>query len=321
MSGEAPLVRRRAPVAILILTYNEALNVEHCLKSVAGWCSEIHVVDSGSTDSTLDIVRAYTDHVYTHEYVDHRSQLTWAFEHVPFSSDWILLLDADNAISNLLQGEIARALSRDNRAVDGYYLAHQYYFRGKPIRGFKPWSLRLLRKGTFEIDQSELVDFRIVVRSRVGYLPGTMTEQNRKEDDIDFWIDKHQKFSSRMAAEEVLRRSGYLDWSFRPKLLGSHDERIAWLKSRWYTMPLNVRPFLYFAYRYVYKRGFLDGANGFVYHFLQAFWFRLLVDIKMADIYREIERGDYTLDDLAREHGHVFEPSERATAPGLAAGR
>jgi len=230
--------RPSAPVSVLVLTYNEALNIEHCLRSVAGWCREIHVVDSGSTDATLDIVRAYTDHVYTHEYVDHRSQLTWAFEQVPFSTEWILLLDADNAISSPLQADITRALSHDDQAVNGFYLAHQYYFRGKPIRGFKPWSLRLLRKGTFEIDQSELVDFRIVVRGRVGYLPGVMTEQNRKEDDLDFWIDKHQTFSSRLAAEEVLRRSGYLDWSFRPKLLGSHDERIVWLKSRWYTMPL-----------------------------------------------------------------------------------
>jgi hypothetical protein len=80
---------------------------------------------------------------------------------------------------------------------------------------------------------------------------------------------------------------------------------MTWFKSRWYGAPLFVRPFGYFAYRYFFKLGMLDGINGFIYHFLQAFWFRLLVDIKMASLYDRLKRGEYTLADLAAEFGHA----------------
>jgi glycosyltransferase involved in cell wall biosynthesis len=313
--------RSSAPVSAVVLTFNEALNIEACLKSVAGWCTDLHVVDSGSTDATVEIARKYTDLIHVHPYVDHASQWAWVWEHVPLKHEWLLILDADNVVTEPLKAQISKALAGPDSGLDGYYSIHTHMFRGKTVRGLKLWWLRLIRYRNVTVDHSEMVDFRLILRGKAGYLPAAIIEHNLKENDIDFWIDKHQKFSSRMAIEEVLRRSGYLDWSFQPNLFGNPDQRMTWLKSRWYTLPMNVRPFLYFVYRYIFKRGFLDGFNGFVYHFLQAFWFRLLVDIKMADIYREIERGDYTLDDLAREHGHVFEPRDQTTTPGLAAGR
>lgn len=149
-----------------------------------------------------------------------------------------------------------------------------------------------------------MVDFRLVVDGPTGYLSGAILEHNLKEDDIDFWIDKHQKFSTRMAIEEVLRRSGYVRWSISPRLFGTTDEQMAWLKSRWYRMPLFVRPFVYFAYRYFVRLGCLDGLNGFVFHFLQAFWFRLIVDLKMSDIYRRVAAGELSIDQLAASHGY-----------------
>ena len=71
-----------------------------------------------------------------------------------------------------------------------------------------------------------------------------------------------------------------------PSLFGTPDQRILWLKERWYGMPLYVRPFIYFFYRYILRLGFLDGKEGFVFHFLQAFWYRLLVDMNLDDLRR-----------------------------------
>jgi hypothetical protein len=164
-----------------------------------------------------------------------------------------------------------------------------------------------------EVDGGELVDFRYRVKGSTGFLQGSIIEHNLKEDDLDFWIDKHQKFSSRLALEEALRRAGAIKWHIQPKVFGTPDERIAWFKSLWYSLPLFVRPFLYFSYRYVWRFGFLDGLTGLLFHFLQAFWFRLVIDVKIRDLQRQLSSGAITLDELI---GRAGLPSAVTDAPG-----
>jgi glycosyltransferase involved in cell wall biosynthesis len=289
---------RPGSLSILMLTYNESLNVEKCLESVSTWCQEIHVVDSGSTDGTVELVRKYTDHVYFHEYLDHRSQLSWALQNVRFRSEWLLVLDADNVVTPALAQQIAETLAHTSIDTNGYFVAHHYYFHGQRMRGFKPWSLRLLRLGHFTIDKSEMVDFRFVVSGQLRYLSGVMIESNKKEDDINFWIDKHQHFAARLAIEEYLRRHGYLSWSHTPRLFGTADERIAWFKERWYRMPLFLRPVLYYIYRYFFRLGVLDGRKGIIYHCFHALWFRLLIDIGIAEVHENIVTGRCTISEL-----------------------
>ena len=89
-------------------------------------------------------------------------------------------------------------------------------------------------------------------------------------------------------------------------MLGNPDERMIWLKSRWYSLPLFVRPCLYFTYRYFWRLGFLDGRTGLLFHFLQAFWFRLVVDVKLSDLERQIASGEVKIDDLVQSFGHSF---------------
>jgi glycosyltransferase involved in cell wall biosynthesis len=303
-----PVHEQRVPVSVVVLTYNERLNIDRCLQSVAGWCAELHIVDSGSTDGTLDIARHYTQLVHYHEYVDHATQLTWILENLPVRTDWILFLDADNEVSALLRRHIAAVLANPDPDVNGYYSPHRFFYRGKRIRGFKPWSIRLVRRSMTMVDDSELVDFRLVVRGDTGFIKGDLIEYNVKENNIDFWIDKHQRFAARIAAEEVLRSSGYLTWSFRPRLLGTPDERITWIKNWWYRAPLWVRPFVYFFYRYFIRMGFLDGTNGLVYHVMHAFWFRLLIDVHISELGQRIKRGDCSLAELLRELGHPIQP-------------
>ena len=296
---------RALPISAVVLTYNEEQNIETCLQSVAGWCQEIFVVDSGSTDRTQDICRQYAS-VYEHPFTDSASQWEWTLKNLPLSCEWVMPLDADHVITPGLKQHLQEKLVLEDETVDGYYTRHQYFFRGVPMRGFKPYSLRLFRHHRTRVDHSELVDFRFVVKGKTKKLAGTVYEINKKEDAIDFWIDKHQRFSSRVAIEEVLRMSGALDWSFSPRLFGNPDERVTWLKSRWYRLPLYVRPFLYFFYRYVLRLGFLDGKAGFVYHFLHAFWFRLLVDIKIATLREQLGQGKLSIEQLEASFAHEF---------------
>jgi len=293
--------RDRVQLSVLVLTFNEEPNIRLCLETVAGWCEEIHVVDSGSTDSTVMLAKQFTDLVHYHPYVDHSSQLNWALCHLQFCTEWLLVLDADHRVTERLRDQIATVVAVNNRAVDGYYTAHRYIFAGGLIRGFKPWVLRLVRHANATVDQSELVDFRFKLRGDTGYLSGVVIEHNEKERDIDFWIDKHQKYATRLAAEHVLRTSGMIRWSVRPTLFGDHDQRIVWLKQRWQRMPLLVRPFLYFGYRYVFQLGILDGKVGLIYHVLQAFWYRMVIDVKIMQINEQVRRGELSLTELARE--------------------
>jgi len=293
-------------ITAIILTFNEEINVETCLQSINGWCQEIFIVDSGSTDCTLQICKKYTEQIYKHTFVNSASQWDWALKNLPIKTEWVLPLDADHIITERLQHQLIEAASNPEPSIDGYYATHRYFFLGKRIRGFKPYSLRLFRLGKTRLDRSEMVDFRFLVEGKTKNLTGEILEINKKELSIDFWIDKHQVFSSRMAVEEILRTQAQLNWSFKPNLLGNYDSRIIWLKNRWYHMPLYLRPFIYFIYRYFIRLAFLDGTTGFTYTFLQAFWFRYLIDLKIGKLRRQLDQGVVTLEQLQQEFSPNF---------------
>jgi glycosyltransferase involved in cell wall biosynthesis len=296
----------RAPISAIVLTYNEEANIEFCLDSVADLYDELILVDSGSTDATVAICKKYTNQVYTHQFVDSASQWNWALKNLPIANEWVLPLDADHRISELLKREIREAVQSGDPTVDGYYGRHKYLFMGCPIRGFKPYSLRLFRRSRTHLDDSELVDFRFVVQGRTAKLSGFTYEENRKESSIDFWIDKHQKFSSRLATEEVLRRSGQVKWNMQPRLLGNPDERVLWMRERWYDSPLYIRSLVYFFYRYFLRLGFLDGRIGLFYHVMQALWFRLIIDAKITELEQRIARAEVSMEQLANCFSHKF---------------
>jgi glycosyltransferase involved in cell wall biosynthesis len=307
------------PLSVLVLTFNEEANVRACLNSVAGWADDVRVLDSGSTDRTLAICAEFSVATTFHPYVDHRSQMKWGITQMPWRHEWLLLLDADNIVTPELKNEIDAMLAADDPTVGGYFNPHEHYFRSRRIRGLKANWLRLVRRSRVRVDDSELVDFRLIVSGKTPTLNGAIVESNQKENDIDFWIDKHQKFAKRMAAEEILRQARLLGWSndIRPRLLGNADERMIWFKNQWYGMPLYVRPILFFGYRYFLRLGFLDGWNGFVYHVFQAFWFRLLVDVNISEIRRDIQAGRTSTADLMRQCDVLMPP--RASA-GVSAG-
>jgi glycosyltransferase involved in cell wall biosynthesis len=121
----------RVPVSAVVLTFNEALNIERCLASVAGWCDDLHVVDSGSTDGTVEIARRYTSDIYSHPYVDHASQWTWAFSALPLKHNWILLLDADNFVTDELKHQMAGAVCGPDQGSPATSACTGTYFAGE----------------------------------------------------------------------------------------------------------------------------------------------------------------------------------------------
>jgi glycosyltransferase involved in cell wall biosynthesis len=281
-----------APLSVLVVTRNEELNLERCLASVHGFADQIFVVDSESSDRTREIARRFADEVHELPY-DHTRIIPWIFQwgldHLPIRNDWVLILEADQALPAELRQEIAALLARPEIAEDGFYIRRKQIFRGQWIRfgGYgRKRLLKLFRRGRGELDPVEQ-DTRVYVRGRVGTLRAALEEWNLKEDAILFYLQKHLRYAEAFAREELLRRQGGIGWKLTPRLFGTSDERTLWLKARYYRLPLFIRPALYFFYRYVLLLGVLDGKNGFLFHFLQAFWFRLVVDVRLEELLRQ----------------------------------
>ncbi len=284
------------PIAVIILTYNEARNLPACLASVASWANELYVVDSGSTDHTVAIAQQHGAQVVEHAFESHAKQWDWALHHLPLTPDWVLGLDADQRLSPELGGEI-RHLMRDKDRLDngpaGYLIKRKQIFRGHWIQygGYYPiYLLKLFRRRDVWLDPSERVDHHFHVRGPIGKLRHDLIEDNQNEADIAVWIAKHNRYAPLQALEEfqrerashrasVIKLSGYL--------IAAPPQRRSGQKQLWYRMPIFLRPVLYFLYRYVFRLGFLDGSAGFTFHVLHAFWYRLLVDMHLDDLRRQ----------------------------------
>jgi glycosyltransferase involved in cell wall biosynthesis len=271
---------------VVILTRDEARNLSACLDSVRGWVQAIVVVDSGSTDGTVAIAEAAGARVVHHAFETHARQWRWALDALQSDTPWVLALDADQRVTPELRVAITSALTAQGAAdVTGYFLNRRQIFRDRWIRhgGYYPkYLLKLFRPEAMSIDDTDLVDHHFVVTGRVGRLSGDLIEDNQNEASIAAWTAKHNRYAVLQARQEVAARTSANRVGIGA-LFGHSDERTRWLKQQWARLPLFVRPCLYVTYRYVWRAGFLDGREGFVFHVLQGFWYRLLVDINITE--------------------------------------
>jgi len=276
----------KAPISLIILTYNEQENLEHCLKSTCDWVNEILIIDSFSTDATIEIARKYTDKIYQHPFENQAKQFNWALDNVPIASDWILRLDADEVITSELAQEIREVLPTLSQAITGIYFRRRVYFMGRWMKhgGYYPrWFLRLFRKGKGRYE--EITEEHIVLsEGKTLRLKHDFIDYNRK--GLSFWADKHLHWAIGEMLD-TMSQMGHGDLppnTISPTLLASQEKRIRWLKTNVYCrFPLFLRAFLYFFHRYFVRLGFLDGVEGLIFHFLQGCWYRFYVDAKIYE--------------------------------------
>lgn len=277
-------------VAIVILTYNEEVNLAQALDSVIGWAEDVFVLDSMSTDQTLQIAARYGCHIVQHKFENYAKQRNYALDHLPIRSRWVLFLDADEWLPESLKQEICAVLATDP-PENGYYLNRRLIWMGRWIRrGYYPtWILRLFRYGQGRCEDRP-VNEHLIVEGKIGRLRSDFIHEDRK--GVGDWIAKHNGYAAREAQELFNTRSlpGYHEIDAR--LFGSQEQRGRWLRYNiWNRLPPLIRPFIYGFYRYVLAGGFLDGRQGFTYHFLHALWYRLLIDIKYLEL-KKSPRGN-----------------------------
>jgi glycosyltransferase involved in cell wall biosynthesis len=272
-----------ATLAVIILTYNEEANIAQALEAVAGWADELHILDSLSTDRTLEIARQYGAHISQNRFVDFAKQRNYALEHLPIRSEWVLFLDADEWLPAALKQEISTLIATSPEP-NGFYINRRLIWMGPWIRrGYYPsWILRLFRYGNGRCED-RAVNEHFIVQGKTGRLRNHFMHDDRK--GVTDWIAKHNGYATR-EAHELFNTRGAPDYrEIEARLFGTHAQRKRWLRYKvWNRLPPLIRPFCYFFYRYVLAGGFLDGRAAFVYHFLQSLWYRLLIDVKYIEL-------------------------------------
>jgi glycosyltransferase involved in cell wall biosynthesis len=257
------------PVSVIIPTRNEAENLPHCLESLGG-VGEVYVIDSQSTDATVEIARSYGAKVVQFYYPGGwPKKRQWAMDTLPLVHEWVLLLDADEALTPELIEETRAAIENENFA--GYYIALRMFFLGRPLRfsGARFWKLSLLRrgKGRFECRLQEQdasmadmeVHEHVIVKGRTAKLANPVIHHNVAS--LSRYFQKHDKYSNWEAM--VWCTGDNNDGQLPPSLFGTQAQRRRWLKKRFLKVPGS--PVLLFLYRYLFRLGFLDGVPGLIY--------------------------------------------------------
>jgi len=281
----------------IILTLNEEKHLSRCLASLEGVVDAVLVVDCFSIDDTLRIAEARGALVVQNEWVNYAVQFNWALTQLDSDTDWVLRIDADEYLTSDLAAEIRNRLRGVGSDVDGVFCGRRMTFQGHLIRfgGVFPIRvLRLLRYGRGRCE-NRWMDEHIKVAGPTTDFRGELIDDNI--NTLSWWTAKHNSYSSREAVD-ILN----LKYSFMPRdsvaslRTGSQAGVKRWIKEAVYArLPGGFRAAAYFFYRYVIRLGFLDGQAGTAFHFFQGFWYRYLVDAKVAEVERYMKENDVNI--------------------------
>ena len=267
---------RSKSLAVIILAYNEELNLPSCLGSLQGLDCAVFVVDSGSTDRTVEIARSFGATVVSHPFENYAIQRNWAQSFLPTDAPWILHLDADERLTTELVAEINETMRGPLTGVDGFLLRKRTLFLGRWIRhgGHYPsYHLRLFRKDKGQCEE-RLYDQHFITSGTIKHLAHDYVDVICA--DLGTWTMRHRRWAQLEAEQLIKPYTGEAE--VIPDFFGNPIQRKRWLKSVYTKCPLFLRPLAYWTYRYIFRVGFLDGKEGLIFHFLQGFWFRFLVD-------------------------------------------
>jgi glycosyltransferase involved in cell wall biosynthesis len=267
----------RVPVSVIVPVRNESHNLPRCLESLRTM-GEVFVVDSNSSDSTVEVARAHHAKVVQFHYQGGwPKKRQWAMNTLPLAHDWVLLVDADEALTPELELEIRQAVL--NPKIDGYYIALRMFFLGRALRhsGASFYKLSLFRrgKGQFECRLKEQdtsmcdmeVHEHVIVEGTTGRLQNSLLHHN--VESLSRYIQKHDEYSNWEAQVWMQGEAGTSE--LPPALFGSQAQRRRWLRKKLFTLPGS--PVLFFFYKYILCLGFLDGVSGLIYCMFQGIQF------------------------------------------------
>lgn len=265
--------------SVVILTFNSELSIRDTLASVQALTDDIHIVDSFSKDSTVEIARSMGANVVEHTFEHYGAQRNWAIDSLQLRYPWQLHLDADERLTPELCAEIAALL--DDPPLNGYYLPRVMTFLNRPIRHgamYPTWHMRLFRTPYGRCESRRYDQHFYLTEGTSAQLRHDMIDDLRMP--LTEWTFRHNRWSDAEVEEQSAQRD---DGRIQPRFSGNPVERKRYLRHLYNNAPLFVRPFGLFFYRYFLRLGFLDGTEGFIFYVLQTFWFRFLIDAKLFE--------------------------------------
>jgi glycosyltransferase involved in cell wall biosynthesis len=270
------------PISVVILSFNSTATLPQTLAAAKLVSDDVHVVDSFSSDETVELARAAGAEVVQHAFERYDKQRNWAIENLPLKHGWELHLDADERLTPELAAEINRVMAAPPPEIDGYMIPRLIHFLGAPIRhgGMYPnWHLRLFRRGVGRCEQRRYDQhFLLPQGGGTARLTKPMIDDMRMT--LDEWTRRHLRWAEAQAAMAV---EGGGEGEIAGRWTGSPIERKRALRRFYGRAPLLLRPFLLFAYRYLLRLGFLDGLPGLIFFALQTFWFHFFVDARIYE--------------------------------------
>ena len=274
-------------VSVIILTFNEEIHIKRCLDRISPYVKNVFIIDSFSTDNTLEIAKGYNNvTVLQNKWTNYATQFNWALENVQIETKWVLRLDADEYLTPELVEELKEQLPNLEQDITGIVFPLRRVFLGRTIRrGMNQVKLlRLFQNGKAKSEVRQMDEHIQVVEGRTIEFKNEFADDNL--NNLSWWTQKHIGYAIREAADLLdiefdLTNAGTTDEN---KQISEQAHKKRMLKHKYAMKPLFWRSFAYFIYRYFFKLGFLEGKEGFLWHFLQGWWYRTLVDAKVFEI-------------------------------------
>lgn len=285
-----------ASITAIILTYNEEIHIRRCLRSLQGICDEVLIVDSFSSDNTVAIAQQMGARVVQHPWKNYATQLNYGIHECNVASEWLWRIDADEYLEGGIGAAVRAAIETASDDVNGIYVRKRIDFMGRPLLHggrYPSYHLKVWRRGHGECE-NRWMDEHIILFDGTTITVNEGNQVDANLNDLGWWTSKHNGYAVREMIDMLLMEYN-LDTKGRevtPKLFGTEEQRKRWLKIRYIKAPLFVRPYINFLYRYVLRGGFLDGREGFIWHSLQGFWYRMLVDTRIYELKKRLNFDD-----------------------------
>lgn len=266
----------------IILTKNEADNLERCIKSVQPFVKRIVVVDSGSTDNTVELAKSLGTDIYFHKWKHYADQFNWAIDNTEIDTKWIFRIDADECVpSDLAEELILSCREHEDDDVNGMVMKYKVFFLGRFLKhgGCYPFKkLTVFKTGKGRFEDRAMGEHIVLDEGRAITLDTDCEHYDFKT--LSFWIDKHNSYSTREVIDREFVRKNKENLAH---LDGGLETNKKLRDGLYYKLPPFFRARLYYWYRFYIRMGFLDGRPGRIYAFLQAYWYRYLIDAKLYE--------------------------------------
>ncbi len=271
-------------ITVIILTYNEEIHIRRCIERIQPIAGKIFIVDSYSTDRTVAIAEELGAEVVQNTWPGiQATQFNWALTNLPIQTQWVLRLDADEYLSDELLREIEVKLPSIGNDISGIVFKRRHIFMGKWMkRGIYPVKLlRLFRYGKGMCEQRWMDEHIQVTEGATIEFEHDFMDDNLNH--LGWWTAKHNGYAIREAIDLLDVELDLLPSAdtgvMSEQALAKRKKKLKYARA-----PLFWRSFAYFLYRYFVRLGFTEGKTGFLWHFLQGWWYRTLVDAKIYEI-------------------------------------